>query len=56
MTDDLPVLDLCPRTVVSLNGFLVTEDVHTDRTVGKLLLRVPGVEVSHQIVFLVEVQ
>ena len=56
MTDDLSVLDLRPRTVVSLNGFLVTEDVHTDRTVGKLLLRVPGVEMGHQVVFLVKVQ
>ena len=56
MTDDLSVLDLRPGTVVSLNGFLVTEDVHTDRTVGKLLLRVPGVEMCHQVVLLVEVE
>ena len=56
MADNLSVLDLRPGTVVTLNGFLVTEDVHTDRAVGKLLLWVPGVEMCHQIVFLVEVQ
>ena len=56
MTDDLSVLDLRPRTVVALNGFLIAEDIHADRTVGELLLGVPGVEMGHQVVFLVKVQ
>ena len=56
MTDNFSVLDLRPRTVVGLDGLLVVEDVHTDRTVGKLLLRVPGVEMCHQVVLLVEVE
>ena len=56
MADNFSVLDLRPRTVVGLDGLLVVEDVHTDRTVGKLLLRVPGVEMCHQVVLLVEVE
>ena len=56
MADYLSVLDLRPGTVVSLDGFLVAEDIHTDWTVGKLLLWVPGVEMGHQVVFLVKVQ
>ena len=56
MTYNLSVLDLRPGTVVSLHGLLVIEDVHTDRAVGELLVRVPGGEVGHQVVFLVEIQ
>ena len=56
MTNDFSVLYLGPRTVVSLQGLLVTEDVHTDRAVGELLLRVPGCQVGQQVVLLVEVQ
>ena len=56
MTNDFSVLYLGPGTVVSLQGLLVTEDVHTDRAVGELLLRVPGGKVSQQVVLLVEIQ
>ena len=56
MTDDFSVLNFSPRTVVSLHRLLVIEDVHTDWAVGELLLRVPGVEMSHQVVFFVEVE
>ena len=47
MTDNFSVLNFSPRTVVSLHRLLVIEDVHTDWAVGELLLRVPGVEMSH---------
>ena len=56
MTDNLSVLYLGPGTVVGLHGFLITEDVHADWAVWKVLLRMPSVKMSHQVVFLVEVE
>ena len=56
MTDDFPVLDLSSRTVMILKVLGVTEYLHADMTVGKLFIWMPGAEMCHQVVFLVEVQ
>ena len=39
-----------------VHRLLITEYLHTDRTVGELLIGVPGVEVGHQVVFFVKIQ
>ena len=54
MTDDFPAPYFRPRALVALHRLGVIKNLHADPAVGKLLVWMPGVEVDHQVVFLVE--
>lgn len=53
---DAPVPDLRTWTVVGLETFVLTEEFHADRTVGDLLIGVPGTQVGEQVVLLIKIQ
>ena len=54
VTDDFPAPYFRPWTLVALHRLGVIKNFHADPAVGKLLVWMPGVEVDHQVVFLVE--
>ena len=54
MANDFSVLDLCTGALVTFQRFCIIKYVHAHGAVGKLLIRMPGVQMHHQVVFLVE--
>ena len=54
VTDDFPAPYFRPRALVTLHRLGVIKNLHADSAVGKLLVGMPGIEMDHQIVFLVE--
>ena len=54
VTDDFPAPYFRPGTFVTLHRLGVIKNLHADLTVRKLLVGMPGVEVDHKVVFLVE--
>ena len=54
VTDDFPTPYFRPRAFVTLHGLGVIKNLHAHPAVGKLLIGMPGVEMDHQVVFLVE--
>ena len=54
VADDFPAPYFGPGALVTLHRLGVIKDLHADLAVRKLLVWMPGVEVDHQVVFLVE--
>ena len=54
VTDDFPAPYFRPRAFVTIHRLGVIKNLHADPTVGKLLIGMPGIEMDHQVVFLVE--
>ena len=54
VTDDFPAPYFRPRAFVTLHGLGVIKNLHAHPAIGKLLIGMPGVEMDHQVVFLVE--
>ena len=56
MTNNFSVSDFSTGTFMAVHGFFITEYVHADRTIRKLFVGVPGVEMGDKVVFLVKLQ
>ena len=54
VTDDFPAPYFRPGAFMTLHRLGVIKNLHADLAVRKLLVGMPGVEVDHQVVFLVE--
>ena len=54
VTDDFPAPYFRSRAFVTLHRLGVIKNLHADPAVGKLLIGMPGIEMDHQVVFLVE--
>ena len=56
MANNFSASDFSSWTFMAVHCFFIAEYVHADWTVWKLFVGMPGVEMGHQVVFLVKVQ